>query len=72
MNSELEKLLKQQIEVCKEATDFVVSSSDLMKRAVTRIYELESLIYDMIQLQDISQDKKTKKKKKKSKKNNDK
>ena len=72
MDDELEKLFKQQLSVCKEATNFVVSSSDLLKRAVTRIYELENLIFDMIQMQKTEQDKKAKKKKKKAKKKIDK
>lgn len=61
---ELDKLLTQQLKICKETTEFVVTSIDLLKRAVTRIYELENMIFD------ISQE--PKKKKKKSKKKKDK
>jgi len=62
--NELDKLLKQQLNVCKETTEFVLTSTDLLKRAITRIYELETLIFDLKQTLN--------KKKKKSKKKKDK
>lgn len=66
--NELDKLIKKQLDVCKEATDFAVASSDLLKRAITRIYELENLVYNLKQ----SQSNKEKNKKKKQKKKKDK
>lgn len=61
---DLDRLLKQQMNICKEATEFVLTSSDLLKRAIARIYELENMIFNL--------KKSTNKKKKKLKKKKDK
>lgn len=64
--SELDKLLRKQVEVCGDVTEFVMFSVEMLKKAVLRIHELEA------QSQLAQEEQKLKKKKKKSKKKKDK
>lgn len=64
-DDELEKFLQKQIEICGEATEFAMTSVEMLKSAVLRIQELEHTVN---QLQDNQKPEKKKKSKKKKKK----
>lgn len=64
--SELDKLLRKQVEVCGDVTEFVMISVEMLKQAVLRIHELEE------QARITQEEQALKKKKKKSKKKKDK
>lgn len=64
-DDELEKFLQKQIEICGEATEFALTSVELLKTAVLRIQELEQTVSQLQEEQKPEKKKKSKKKKKK-------
>ena len=70
MEEPLRKLLKTQVEVCREITDTVSVSVDLLQKAIIRIRELENILWHL-EMNHKELETKYKKAKKKSRKKKD-
>lgn len=70
MDDPIKDLLKQQIDVCREITDTVSVSADLLQQAIARIRELENILWHL-EMNHKELEDKYKKAKKKAKKKKD-